>query len=275
MGETGRSPLYQKRVLITRAKEQSESLIRGLTEFGAVPVCLPVVAFEPPDDLSPLDEAIRDARSFDWILLTSQNAVRALEERCEALGLTLAKATEGVRIAAVGPATAESAKSCGLKVAYVASKHQGVSLAEELTQELKGERVLLPRSDRANPELVDVLNRIGAQVTEIVAYKTVRPTESDSAKYEPLLNEGVDAILFFSPSAVHHLQDMVGNEKFRELSHQAAFAAIGPVTGEALHKAQVSRVVMAQDTTVTGILDALTEFFSRPDTGLPAGVKRG
>lgn len=275
MGDATTMTLKGKRVVVTRAAEQSESLMRGLRDRGAVPICLPLVAFEPPDDLWPLDRAIREARSFDWILLTSQNAVRALQERCVALGLSLANTTEGVPVAAVGLATAESAKNEGLAVAYVASKRQGIALAGEMARELKGKTVLLPRSNRANPELVNVLHQIGAAVTEVIAYKTVPPTERDSANYEAVVREGVDAILFFSPSAVHHLQDMVGNERFREFSHRAAFAAIGPVTGDALHKAEVSRVVMAQDATVTAILDALTEFFSRPDRGLPAGVKRG
>jgi uroporphyrinogen-III synthase len=272
VAESAGVTLQGKRVVVTRAAEQSENLIRELRERGAQPVLLPLVAFEPPDDLAALDRAIASARSYDWLLLTSQNALRALQERCAPGTKSLSKAMEGVRVAAVGPATAESARDVGLAVAYVAEKHQGVALAVELAQELKGKKVLLPRSDRANAELINVLKGIGAQVTEVVAYKTVRPTDQRLQKCEPIL-DAADAVLFFSPSAVHHLQDIVGSEKFRSLSGRVAFAAIGPVTGEALRQAQVTQFVLAQDSTVAAILNAVTNFFSKTAPQSPAGVK--
>jgi len=275
VGEDSANSLKGKRVVVTRAAEQSEQLVQALRERGAVPVLAPMVAFGPPDDASLLDEAIQELRYYDWIFLTSQNALRALQERCHLLKLSLAQITVGVRVAAVGPATAEAAENAGLKVAHVATKHQGVSLAEELSKELKGKRVLLPRSDQANPELVKKLKEMGAQVKEIVAYKTIRPDNKDLARAEAMTREGADAVLFFSPSAVHHLQDLLGNEKFLEFSRRSVFAAIGPVTEEALRKAKVDRVVLAQDTTVAAVLAALTKFFSQRGPGLSTGVKPG
>jgi uroporphyrinogen III methyltransferase/synthase len=266
-------PLRGKRVVVTRAAEQSETLVEALLEKGAVPVVMPMVAFGLPDDPDSLDEAIRELGSYDWMFLTSQNALRALQERSQLLKLDLAKRAAGVRIAAVGPATAEAAKNAGLKVAYVATKHQGVSLAEELAEEIRGKRVLLPRSDRANPELVERLKRLGAQVKEIVAYKTVRPDGQDASRMEAIMREGADAVLFFSPSAVHHLQELLGNERFQELSRRGVFGAVGPVTEEALRAAKVERVVVAKDTTVAAVVGALTEFFLQPGWRSPAGVK--
>lgn len=275
MGEDSATALKGKRVVVTRAAEQSEHLVEALREKGAVPVLVPMVAFGLPDDLSSLDEAIRELRSYDWIFLTSQNALRALQERSQFLKLSLAQAVAGVRIAAVGPVTAVAVENAGLKVAYVATRHQGVSLAEELGEEIKGKRVLLPRSDRANPELVEKLGQLGAQVKEIVAYKTIRPEHQDVSRVEEMVREGADAVLFFSPSAVHHLQELLGNEKFQEFSRRSVFVAIGPVTEEALRKAKIKRVVLARDTTVAAELAALTEFFSQPGKSLPAGVKPG
>ncbi|MGB7847112.1 MAG: uroporphyrinogen-III synthase, partial [Candidatus Acidiferrum sp.] len=170
MVEVSATYLKGKRVVVTRAMEQSEALVQALREKGAVPILMPMVAFGPPDDPALLDEAIRDIRRYDWVFLTSQNALRALQGRSQFLKVDLPKVTAGVRVAAVGPATAEAARNAGLKVAYVATKHQGVSLAEELAGGLKGKRVLLPRSDRANPELVKKLQQLGAQVKEIVTY---------------------------------------------------------------------------------------------------------
>ncbi len=273
MGEESANALKGKRVAVTRAAEQCGALAQALRERGAVPVVVPMVAFGLPDDSSVLDEAIRELGSYDWIFLTSQNALRAVQERCQFLKLDLAQAMAGVRVAAVGPATAEAAENAGLKVAYVATRHQGASLAEELASEIKGKRVLLPRSDRANPEIVEKLRQRGAQVKEVVAYKTIRPDHQELSKVEAMVREGVDAILFFSPSAAHHLQELLGNENFLEFSRHSVFAAIGPVTEEALRSARVERVVLARDTTVAGVLAALTELFSQPGARLPAGVK--
>ncbi len=273
MGETPQAILKGKRVVITRAAEQSHALVQALRDAGAMSIVLPMVAFGPPDDLSKLDAAIRAASGFDWIFITSQNALRAIQERCQELGADVTKILSGVRIAAVGPATADALERAGLNVAYTAAKHQGVSLAEELAEQVKAKRVLLPRSDRANSELVGVLNGLGAEVTEVIAYRTLLPGSGDSDAAQRVVREGADAVLFFSPSSVHHLSDILGRDLFLAFSRQALFAAIGPVTAEALHAAGVGRVVLAGDTTVRAILQALANTFSEQASGLPAGVK--
>ena len=258
-------------MVVTRAAEQSEQLVTELKARGAVPVILSMVAFSPPDDLAPLDEAIRQLGTYDWVFLTSQNALRALRERCAALHLDLRAVFSGLKIAAVGPTTAEAVKRAGLRVAYVASKHQGIALAEELAEEVHGKRVLLPRSDRANPELVDKLRHLRAKVTEICAYKTTRAEKSD-ADATTVTGEA-DAVLFFSPSAVHHLRELLGSETFLDLSHRIMFTAIGPVTEQALHQANVERVLLASDTTTHAILETLEGHFAHTAAGLSAGVK--
>ena len=271
MGEDFANALKGKRVLVTRAVEQGQQLVRALQEKGAAPVVLPLVAFAPPEDPSLLDKAIRQLALFDWIFLTSQNALRAIQERCRLLKINLPKAAGDVCIAAVGPATAEAARKASLRVFYVASKHTGISLAEELAEQVRGKHVLLPRSDKANPELVETLNRFGAQVTEVVAYRTIQPKNADLTSIETITGEGTDAVLFFSPSAVHHLQDILGNEKFLELSRRAVFAAIGPVTGNALRAAKVERVALARDTTVAAVLETLAGALSHRAEGVRPG----
>ncbi len=272
MGEQRAKAFPGKRVVVTRAVEQSESLVRALEAEGAAVVLVPLVGFGPPDDLGVVDEAIRGAGGYDWMLLTSQNAVRALHERSVALGISLAKAMGGIRIAAVGPATAEAARNTGLNVEYVAVKHQGTALAEEVSGKIAGKLILLPRSDRANPELVEKLEGLGSRVKEIVAYKTVRPDEQSGAMVEKLVKEGADAVLFFSPSAIHHLQDILGDQKFHEFSQRTLFAAIGPVTEEALRKAKAEHVATAGDTTVEAAIAVLRDYFMARQLKLPAGA---
>jgi uroporphyrinogen-III synthase len=274
VAEPAAKALADKRVVVTRAAEQSQPLIAALREQGAVPIVLPLVAFAPPDDLAPLDEALRNAGTNDWMFLTSQNALRALQARSAALELQLPRVLSGVRIATVGPVTAEAARIAGLDVAHVATKHQGVALAEELAAQVKGKKVLLPRSDRANRDLVDTLNRLGARVLEVVAYKTVAASDQELLNHEAELRGGADVVLFFSPSAVHHLFDLLGRARFLAFSQEAAFTAIGPVTEKALRDAGVTRIVAARDTTVDAAVAALAEFFAKPHHGLPAGVNR-
>jgi len=272
VGKDGANALKGKRVVVTRALEQSGELVRALRDAGAAAVVVPMVAFGPPDDVAVLDMAIRGATGWDWMLLTSQNALRALQERCEVLRIAPAEAFRGVHIAAVGPATAEATGNAGLMVEYVAVKHRGVELAEELGGKVRGKHVFLPRSDRANQELVKKLEELGARVKDVVAYKTVRPNEQLAEGVEEVMREGADAVLFYSPSAVHHFRDVLGEQRFEELSRSAVFAAIGPVTQEALRGAKVERVVMAGDTTVGATITALQEYFMASGAKLPAGA---
>jgi uroporphyrinogen-III synthase len=272
VGEKFSGALQGKRVVVTRAAEQSETLIQALREQGAVPMLAPMVAFAPPDDANALDSLLQGTERYDWLLLTSQNALRALQERCERLGIMLAQRMSGIRIATVGPATAEAAKGASLEVEYVAATRNGAALAQELSGKIEGKRILLPRSDKANPELVEKLEASGATVNEIIAYKTIPPEGKGLVEAKRAVSEGVDAVLFFSPSAVDHLRDILGKEKFHSLSRQALFAAIGPVTEKALHKAKVERVVVAADVTTGAVIAALTEYFSANAAKLPAGA---
>lgn len=272
VGEDAANTLKSKRVVVTRALQQSESLVKALRDEGAAPIVLPMVAFGTPDDVTAVDAAIRGAAEFDWLLLTSQNAVRALQERGEILNVALDDTLAGVHIAAVGPATAEAAKAAGLTVEYVAVKHRGVELAEELAERVSAKRVLLPRSDRANPELVKKLEDLGARVTDVVAYRTVRPDEQNESDVLKVIREGADAVLFFSPSAVHHFREVLGATGFEELSKRAVFAAIGPVTERALRETEARRVAVAEDTTISAVIAALREYFISSGARLPAGA---
>jgi len=247
-------------VVVTRAAEQNQELVAKLEEKGAVALVLPMVAFMPPDDPSLLDEAVRNVRNYDWVFVTSYNPWRAMRERCWMSNTLPRDVFSGVKIAVVGPASADAVIKDGLSVAYVARKHQGTALAEELAGEVRGKRVLLPRSDRANPDLVESLKRLGADVTEVCAYKTVRPQTSEKVA---AMTEEADAVLFFSPSAAQHLEELLGRQKFQELSRRSMFTAIGPVTEAALRHTGVERVLRSSDTLVTAIVETLEKHFEQ------------
>ena len=275
MAEKNPKPLAGKRVVVTRALEQSQSLVDALREAGAEPVLLPLVTFAPADNVPEIDRHLKIGVQFDWLFLTSQNALRVLQERCASLGRPLEEVFAGVKIAAVGPATADAVRAAGLPVAYLSNEHNGAALANELGGELRGKRVFLPRSDRANPELITVLERHGAKVTPVVAYNTVSPTGELLEKCGTVFRGQADAVLFFSPSAVHHLRDLLGPQRFRDLGHRTIFVAIGPVSADALNAEGIGRTLVAADSTVSAAVAALSDYFAKTGQQLPAGAKQG
>ena len=259
--------------MITRSAAQGEALARELSARGAIPVVLPLVSFADPDDLAPLDSAIAEMQQFDWLVLTSAQTVRALMQRAEDLQQPLFRTDCRLQVACVGPVSADSARKANLPVAYVAATHNGVALANELGSKLQGAKVLLPRSDRANPDLPAALKRFGAQVTEVIAYRTLRPSETDRDGLEKIVNGQADAVLFFSPSAVQHFAELTGAEELHQIQDKLAITAVGPVTANALNKAGVQRAVVATDTSAASVLEALEKYFAAANVA-PAGGKR-
>ncbi len=259
--------------MITRAVAQSEALARELSGLGAIAVMLPLVSFAEPDDFAPLDCAIAEMQHFDWLVFTSAQAVRAVMQRAEDLRQPLFATGGPLKVACVGPVTAEAARKANLPIAYVAVTHNGVALANELGSKVQGAKVLLPRSDRSNPDLPAALKRFGAQVTEVIAYRTLRPGETDEDGLKKIVDGQADAVLFFSPSAVQHFAQLVGAEQLRQIQAKLAITAVGPVTAKALRQAGVARAVVAADTTVASVVETLKNHFAAAKAA-PAGVKR-
>lgn len=275
MDEILTSVLKGKRIVITRAAAQSEVLAKQLSALGALPALLPLVAFAEPEDFAPLDEAIAQVEHFDWLIFTSGQAVRAVVGRSKQLNAALERRGSKLQIATVGPASAEAVRQAGLPVEYVSNIHNGVALAHELAERLQGRTVLLPRSDRANPDLPAALKAHGAHITEVVAYRTLQPSDVDKLNLGRVSAGEADAILFFSPSAVQHYAQLAGGEQFRKLQDRVVITAVGPVTANALREAGVERMVVAADTTAASVIQVLEQHFASATRPSTAGVKRG
>jgi uroporphyrinogen III methyltransferase/synthase len=274
MSATSESVLSGKRVVITRAARQSVELVEILGKLGAMPILLPLVAFSAPEDFGPLDAALDRLEQFDWIIFTSENAVRAVVKRAGVRGNLRNVAGRRSRAAAVGPTTATAAERAGFFVDYQAQTHSGAALANELGEKLRNQTVFLPRSDRANPDLPQLLQNYGAEVTEVIAYRTVTPVNLDEQKIAAIVNGDVEAILFFSPTAVEHFVAIVGQEKLRDLQNHLAITAVGPITANALHQAGVDTLLVAEDTAAGAVIAALEKHFAVPREASAAGVVR-
>lgn len=274
MAEATPKALAGKRIVITRSAAQSEALARELSARGAIPVVIPLVSFADPEDFAPFDAALAEIQRFDWMILTSAQAVRVVVKRGEELKLSLTRSENKPRIACVGPVTAEAARQAEFRVEYVAETHTGAGLADELGSRLQGATVFLPRSDRANPDLPSSLKRYGAEVMEVTAYRTLRPSTVDVGQLRQIAGGGTDAVLFFSPSAVQHFGELLGSDQLHALEVRLAITAVGPVTAHALREAGVRRPVISANTTAAAVVEALEEHFAGSMKQASAGAKR-
>lgn len=259
--EKDQPPLAGKRIVVTRAAEQAGGLQRALEEMGAEVLLLPLIHCREVQDFASLDGALRSLAKFNWLIFTSANAVQFVSERGRELGvLPISKRSEKLEVAAVGPATAAAAADAGFTVSFVATRHSGRELAAELESRMKGTRVLLPRSDRADSILPKMLREAGAEVKEVVAYRTESAGAADDGVRAMLVNGEVDAVALASPSAFHALGELLGAEMLRGISEKTALAAIGPTTAAAIREAGCTAAIEAKDATAAGLAEALKRY---------------
>lgn len=251
-------------MVVTRATEQAHELAHSLEALGGDVLLLPTVSFAAVEDSQAFDAVLRRVAEFDWILFTSQNAVRFFCRRIRELGLSVA-ALQARRplVAAVGPATAMAAKSEGFRVDTVPKNHSGEALAQELWGAIGDRKVLLPRSDRADDRLPNALREAGAKVTEIVAYRTAAPDSVDPGILKKIRDAEVDAIVFASPSAFRFLSECLGAAELAELSNRVQFAAIGPTTARALREEGARVEIEANESSAAGLADSIAKFYQR------------
>jgi uroporphyrinogen-III synthase len=256
-------PLAGKRIVVTRAPEQSPTLVSALGAEGAHVVVFPLVAFAPPDDWRLLDEQLQKLKAFDAILFLSRNAVRYVFQRCRETAVPCEFAPSSRPfVAAVGEATKEAARREGLVVDYVAKGHTAESLGRELRSSFAGRTVLLPRGNRGDDELPRALREAGAKVTEVVAYRTIPPPNVDPAVLEDIRSGAAECVVFASPSAFHNLCELVPPAEVAVISQRLAFAAIGPTTACAIRDLGARVAVEAAEPSAEGIAEALVAHFA-------------
>ena len=251
-------PLAGKRIVVTRAADQSRELVCALESKGAIVILFPLVAFAPPEDWSMLDEQLNRLGRFDAILFLSRNAVRYVFQRCRELAIKCEfSPMKRPFIATVGPATQQALNEEGWSVDYVAKGHTAESLARELGNRLAGKSVFLPRGNRGDDGLRDALSRVGATVTEVVAYRTCAPPDVSQSMLDEIRAGNVDSVVFASPSAFHNLCGLMSRSGIIAISERVQFAAIGSTTARAIREFGALVAVEAADPSAAGVADAL------------------
>jgi uroporphyrinogen III methyltransferase/synthase len=258
-------PLFGKRILVTRPKDQSIELIERLEAMGAEAIEAPMIRILPPEDFGPLDEACGRAGSFDWIVFTSANAVDAFMERLHA-GPRDLRALGGVRLCCVGAATAEVLADYGLKVDLTPTEYRAEAVLRALVElgDLRGRKILLPHADIGRELIADELRKQGAEVTEVVAYRTIAveaDREGEPDIYRMLLEHSIDVVTFTSASAVRNFVRILGAEPAADLLGGTVVACIGPVTAEAAAHLHVATTIQPSSYTVPALVDAIARYF--------------
>lgn len=259
-------PLFGKRVLVTRPREQAVALVDLLERLGADAIEAPLVRILPPDDFGPLDAACERIGEFEWVIFSSANAVDRFMDRL-LRGPRDIRDLKGVKLCAVGPATAEHLTRHGIKLDFVPSDHRAEGVLEAIgASASKGARVLLPRSDIGRELIGEELREAGAEVTEVVAYRTVvaegeRDGEPDV--YRMLLDRRIDVVTFTSASAVRNFVQVFGEEASADLLRMTLVASIGPVTAEAAERLNIKTTIMPAQYTIPALVDAIVEHFAR------------
>jgi len=253
-------PLFGKRIVVTRARNQASELVRQLHELGADVFEFPTIEIEPANVTEPFDYIGK----YDWLVLTSVNGVEMLFERLEELGQD-ARDLAGVKLCVIGSATAEALRKRFLRVdlmpeKYVAEDLMAALLAHE--PQLAGKRFLMPRADIARSFLPEELRKHGAEVTELVAYRTVAP-ESSEARAEALLAYRPDVITFTSSSTARNFYDMIGPERVAAVKSYAAFASIGPITARTANDLGMPVTIQPDVHDIPNFVDAIVRAVQR------------
>ncbi len=250
------APLARFRILITRPEHQAAELSDRLRALGAEVVHVPVLRILPPRSYEPLDQALRRLDTYDWVVFTSQNGVLAVEGRLRHLAIPL-EVLRGVRLAAIGPATARRLAHIGAPPVLTPPEYRAEALVEAFSAyDLRGARVLIPRAEEAREVLPRGLWALGASVEVVAAYRT-EVAWDQAERLLAVLREGVDALTLTSSSAARALVRLLGGQ----LPEGVRVVCIGPVTAETARRLGVRVDAVAEVYTSEGMVQALGALF--------------
>ena len=254
-------PLHGVRVLVTRPERQAASMMARLRAEGAEPVAFPATRIEAPaDGGAALRRATASIAAFDWVVLSSANAVESLFAALREAG-TVGEAG-AARFACVGPGTGAALRGRGVEPALVAERHVAEGLVEALAAAaLSGRRVLLPQAAGARLVLAQGLRELGAYVEAVEAYRSVADGRGAGEVRERLDRGEIEVITFTAPSTVERYVDVLGADAGAGL-----VAVIGPVTAQAATSLGLPPRIVARQHTVTGLIDALVEHYNNSST---------
>lgn len=253
-------PLFGKTVLVTRAREQASKLTQALESLGANCLEVPSIRLQAPaDGYVAVDGALSRLSEYAWVIFTSTNGVEHFFARL-ALAKKDARAFGGMKIAAIGTATADALSRHGIVADVVPKEFRAEGIIEALQGEIsQGMKILLPRAQEAREILPESLRNLGATVDVVPVYETVAACENGAELNEKLNRGEIDLVTFTSSSTVTNLIQALGSA---ESLHHAKTAAIGPITAETCRKHGIEPDIVAEEYTIAGLMQAIRKKFA-------------
>jgi len=248
--------LAGEKILLTCALEQASKIKEKLEKFGAEVFNLPTIRIVPPKSYRHLDEAIGEIENYQWIIFTSQNAVDFFFQRYRKKKRPW-EILRKIKIGAIGPATRKKIKKYHLEVAFEPKKYTSRELVKNFKSknlEMRGTKILLPRADIAPEWLPQKLKKFGAQVTRVVAYRTIRERKVPFRIKKMLRTGEIDFVIFTSSSTVKNFFSLIPKEY---LHPKIKFVSIGPVTTETAKELGLKIKIQAKEHTTDGLVKAI------------------
>jgi uroporphyrinogen-III synthase len=256
-------PLAGCRVLVSRARKQAGVLSSALRRLGGQVIEIPFIEIRKPASCGPLDAALRNLATYDWLILTSVNGVEALFERMEKKGLD-ESAFAHLKIAAIGPATKNAIEQHSLRVTVTPKEYVAESVVASLHRRVTDKRVLLVRAKVARDVIPRELCKAGAHVDVVEAYETLTPKSSEKRLRAVLTGpRKPHAITFTSSSTVRNFVSLLGIRVARAALKKTTAhggvhtASIGPVTSATLREFGLPVDIEAREYTIPGLVSAI------------------
>ncbi|MFP4474097.1 MAG: uroporphyrinogen-III C-methyltransferase [Desulfatibacillaceae bacterium] len=255
-------PLFGRRIVVTRARRQASALVDRLAELGAECLEYPTIEVVPPEDYGPLDRAVAEVGSYDWVVFTSTNGVDYFFDRMEKAGRDT-RALGNAGVGAIGPATAARLTDFGIRCDLLPKTYQAESVVEAFAdRDIAGKKVLLPRAMQARTVLPEELTKMGADVHEVAAYMTRPVTHGAEALAGELSSGSVDMVTFTSSSTVENFVGLLPGGEVGSYMDRTAAACIGPITADTARGLGIDPALVADEFTIDGLCDAILEHFS-------------
>jgi len=246
-------PLFGKTVLVTRPVGQATPLIERFSACGAATLLQPAITIGAVDDWSSVDRAIERLASYDWLVFSSANGVQFFLDRLLATGGDL-RQMGNCRLAAIGPATAATLAEYHLRVDIQPDDYRAEALADQLTPQSTGKRLLLLRASRGREVLAETLLAAGADVEQVVVYESRDVTKPQAEIAAALAAGQIDWMTVTSSAIARSLVHMFG-----DALRQTQLAAISPLTAAMLSEAGYPPSVVAAESTTEALLRSIVE----------------
>ena len=256
-------PLFGKRIIVTRAREQASGFLKMLTSLGAECIQFPTIQVIPPESWKPLDTAIARLSDYTWILFTSPNGVKFFLERLHFHKKDV-RELKGIKIGAIGPKTAEKWRRLGIVPDLVPTEYRAEAIVEAFRKmETRPGKILLPRAAKAREVLPQDLKEMGFEVDVLPAYQTVTP-DQDTAMAAKLLREGrIHMVTFTSSSTVTNFLSMMDRHDptLRDSLTGVTIACIGPVTAETAEKNGLTVTLTPTEYTIDSLTETILGYY--------------